>query len=116
MTILIEELDEIDFSDVATGETVPLTTPGEILRGEFMEPLGLSANALARALNVPANRITTILGGRRAITADTALRLERYFGTTAEFWINLQKDYELQTARRSLARRIEAEVKPMQAA
>ncbi|WP_456446974.1 HigA family addiction module antitoxin [Thiolapillus sp.] len=91
---------------------LPLTTPGELLRREFMEPLGLSANALARALHVPANRITAILNGNRVITADTALRLARYFGNSAEFWLNLQTDYDLRLARREKEARIRSQVKP----
>lgn len=71
--------------------------PGEILRGELDE-LGLSANALAKALHVPTNRITAILNGQRGVTADTALRLSRYFGTTPQFWLNLQKTFELRVA------------------
>ena len=69
--------------------------PGEMLREEFMVPLELSANRLAIELRVPVTRITQILNERRAITADTALRLERYFGMSADFWMNLQRDYEL---------------------
>jgi len=91
---------------------LPLTTPGELLRSEFMKPLGLSANALARALHVPPNRITAILNGNRAITADTALRLARYFGTSAEFWLNLQSDYDLRLARREKEAVILRQVKP----
>lgn len=72
--------------------------PGEILKEEFMEPLRLSANALARALNVPSNRITMILNEHRGVTGDTALRLGRYFGTTPEFWMNLQTSYEIKKA------------------
>src|SRR5438477_2421633 len=79
---------------------LPLITPGEFLSEEFLEPLGLSANALALALRVPANRIQAIVNGQRGITVDTALRLGRYFGTTPEFWINLQSVYELDKARR----------------
>ena len=71
--------------------------PGEIL-AEELEELGMSANALSKALCVPANRITSILNGSRAVTADTALRLSRYLGTTPEFWLNLQKTFELRTA------------------
>lgn len=66
------------------------THPGVVLREEFMLPLELSANALSRALDVPPNRITTIVNGDRSVTGDTALRLARYFGTTPEFWMNLQ--------------------------
>ncbi|SFM38431.1 addiction module antidote protein, HigA family [Ectothiorhodospira mobilis] len=86
--------------------------PGEILREDFMEPLELSAAALARALDVPANRITAILKGERGVTADTALRLARYFGTTAEFWMRLQSEYELRRARQSLADKIHRTVSP----
>ena len=73
--------------------------PGEILKEEFMVPLGLSANGLARAVRVPPNRISAIVNGERGLTADTALRLSKAFGTTAEFWLNLQKQYELDCAR-----------------
>lgn len=73
--------------------------PGEILKEEFMTPLGLSANGLARAVRVPPNRISAIVNGAWGLTADTALRLSKAFGTTAEFWLNLQKQYELDCAR-----------------
>lgn len=69
--------------------------PGEILKEEFLAPLGLSAKQLAEALGVPANRITEILRGRRGVTADTAARLGRYFGTSAEMWLNMQQSHEL---------------------
>jgi len=69
--------------------------PGEILREEYLVPLDMSANALAQALGVPANRISAIVAGERGVTADTALRLARAFGTTPEFWLNLQQSYEL---------------------
>ena len=72
--------------------------PGEILREEFLAPLNMSANVLATALGVPANRVSQILKGTRAVTAETALRLSRAFGTSAEFWLNLQKTYELRIA------------------
>jgi addiction module HigA family antidote len=85
----------------ASRDLLPLITPGEILREEFMEPLELSANALAQALHVPANRIQAILHGTRGITADTALRLSQYFGNSAEFWLNLQQLYELDLAKRA---------------
>ncbi len=98
-----EDLDKIDFSDVSTGERQPPVTPGEILKFEFMQPLGLSARALARDLGVPANRITEIVNGTRAITAETAILLGRRFGTSAEVWMNLQTGYELETARKRIA-------------
>ena len=69
--------------------------PGEILREEYLVPLGMSANALADVISVPANRVSGIVAGRRTITADTALRLARAFGTTPEFWMNLQQAYDL---------------------
>jgi addiction module HigA family antidote len=81
------------------------THPGEVLREEFMVPLALSANALARALHVPPNRITAIIAAERprAVTPDTALRLARYFGTTAQFWLNLQRAHDLSAAEIALA-------------
>jgi addiction module HigA family antidote len=91
-------------------ELLPLVTPGEILQEEFLEPFGLSANALALELHVPANRIQDIVRGRRSITADTALRLSQYFGNSAEFWLNLQQNYELDQAKREKLREIQAQV------
>ena len=89
--------------------------PGEILREE-LEALDMSAKALARALDVPGNRITAILNGQRGITADTALRLSRYLGTTPEFWLNLQKTYELRIAENDAGKRIVQRVKPRETA
>ena len=85
--------------------------PGEILYEEFMQPLGISMNALARDLAVPPNRISEIVNGKRAVTADTALRLARYFGTGAELWLNLQTDYDLRMVRRERGRDIEVRVR-----
>lgn len=90
----------VDLSDVTAGEVIPNVTPGEVLRAEFMEPLGLSARALARELEVPPNRITAIINGERAITAETAIRLGRRFGISAEFWMNLQTAHDLEEVRR----------------
>jgi addiction module HigA family antidote len=106
----------VDLAEVDSGERLSPTHPGEVLRHEFLEPLGLSAHALALALRVPANRITAILGGRRAITAETALRLARHFGTTPAFWLNLQKAHELEVAEQEAGARIRAEVAPRAAA
>lgn len=92
-----------------------LIHPGEILRDEFMEPLGLSAHALAMALRVPATRIGQIVRGQRTITPDTALRLARYFGTSADLWIGLQAEYDLRNARRELADEIARDVQPRSA-
>jgi addiction module HigA family antidote len=84
--------------------------PGEVLRAEFLDEIGVSAYALAKALCVPANRITAIINGERAITAETALRLARFFGTTDCFWMNLQSNYDLALARQKDAARIRQEV------
>ncbi|MDP2697476.1 HigA family addiction module antitoxin [Thalassospira sp.] len=73
--------------------------PGEVLEAEFLEPLGVSAWRLARDIHVPANRITAIIKGQRAVTADTAVRLAKYFGTSAQFWLNLQTGYDLEMIR-----------------
>jgi addiction module HigA family antidote len=72
--------------------------PGEVLREEYLAPMGLSANALAQAIGVPANRVSAIVAGERSVTADTALRLARALGTTPTFWLNLQQSYELRLA------------------
>jgi len=87
--------------------------PGEILEEEFMTPLGLSQNALARALKIPPGRISEIVRGRRTISADTALRLARYFRTSPEFWLNLQTDYDLRLARRASGPEIEESIVPL---
>ena len=84
--------------------------PGEILREEFMKPMGISINGLARAIAVPANRVSGIVNGMRTITADTALRLGKYFGVSPEMWLNLQAGYDLRVARRSTWRRAESRV------
>ena len=86
--------------------------PGRILAGELDE-LGLSANAMALALRIPANRLTEIINGKRGISADTAMRLARYFGTSAQMWMNLQSHYELGVAEADLADRIAREVQPL---
>jgi antitoxin HigA-1 len=88
----------------------PPVHPGEVLKAEFLDEIGVSAYALAKALCVPANRITAIINGERGITAETALRLARFFGTTDCFWTNLQSNYELAVARQRDAARIEQEV------
>jgi antitoxin HigA-1 len=87
--------------------------PGEILREEFMQPLGLSQNALARALKVPPRRINEIVLEKRGITADTALRLSRLLGTTAEMWTGLQADYDLRRTRYEKQHQIERDVEPL---
>lgn len=86
---------------------LPPVHPGEILREEFMLPLALSSNALARAIGVTPARVNDIANEKRGITADTALRLGRYLGTTADVWINLQKRFDLETARRNLGDKLD---------
>lgn len=86
--------------------------PGEVLREDYLVPLNMSANALAKALNVPAPRINDIVRERRGITADTAMRLARYFGGDARSWLNLQAAYDLRLAERANAKRIEREITP----
>jgi addiction module HigA family antidote len=85
--------------------------PGEMLREEFMKPLGISINGLALELHVPVTRISEIVNERRGITADTALRLARHFGTSGDFWMNLQKDYELILTRQKSLKTIEKQVR-----
>jgi addiction module HigA family antidote len=85
--------------------------PGEILLEEFMKPLGISINGLARDIDVPPNRISEIVSGKRAITADTALRLGKYFGVSPEVWLDLQSDYDLRVMQRTTWPKIEAKVR-----
>lgn len=87
--------------------------PGEILREDFLEPLGISINQLSRDLSVPPNRISEIVNGKRAITADTALRLQRYFGIEAQFWLNLQTEYDLRMMKRKIWTDIEQRIIPV---
>ena len=109
MTVKREELDrrEVDFSDVASGRRLPPVHPGEILRDEFLTPMGISVYRLARAIKVSRPRLNDIVLGRRGVTTDTALRLGRYFGMTPEFWINLQTRYDLDIAERTIRLQIE---------
>jgi addiction module HigA family antidote len=114
MSIKREDLDagRIDLADVTTGKRLPLVHPGEILRDDFLQPMKISVYTLAQAIKVPRSRVNDIVLGRRGITADTAFRLARYFGTSPEFWINLQARHDLDVADRKLRRRIEREVTP----
>ena len=109
MTITREDLDRhrVDFSDIASGRRLPPVHPGEILREALLTPLALSVHELADALKVPRCR---------AVTTDTAMRLARYFGTSAEFWLNLQARHDLDVADRTVRSKIEQEVTPRSAA
>jgi addiction module HigA family antidote len=91
---------------------LPNISPGEVLLEEFLLPLGLSQNQLARELGVPPRRVNEIVLGKRAITPDTALRLARYFEMSERFWLGLQMDYDLEDAQRRLSARVKREVKP----
>ena len=93
------------------GRVLDPIPPGEILRFEFMEPLGISQNQLARDLDVPVGRVSELVHGQRSITADTALRLEKYFGVSAQFWLNLQSRYDLKIAKRDVWPAIEPRVR-----
>lgn len=97
-------MDLTRFADLDSGERIPPVTPGDVLLYEFMEPMGLSARKLARALNAPPNRLTGIIRGERGVTAKTAIALGQHFGTSAEFWMNLQTAYDLEVARGQLAK------------
>ena len=114
MTITREAVDSraVDFADVTSGRRLPPVHPGQFLREEFLAPLGLSVYALARALNVPRPRLNEVVRGRRSVSTDTALRLARYFGTSPQFWINLQVRYDLDVAERALRPAIDSQVKP----
>src|SRR5258708_32437480 len=112
MVIKRSDLGSIDFSDISTGESIPEIPPGEILRCEFLEPLGMSVNALALALRVPAPRINDIVRGKRAISADTALRLERYFGARPQSCLNLQNPSDLRIPTAATGGHIARHVEP----
>jgi addiction module HigA family antidote len=99
-----------------TARRLPPVHPGEVLSEDLLKPLGISINRLARDLRVPVTRTSEIVNGRRRISADTALRLARYFGTTPEFWMNLQAAYDLDVAQRASADQIQRDVSPREAA
>lgn len=116
MTIRREDIDagHVDFSDIADPQagSIAAIHPGELLRAEWLEPLGLSAYKLAKDIRVPFNRVTEIIKGNRSITAETALRLARYFGTDAQSWVNLQSAYDLARAAAERGADIAREVRP----
>ncbi|ROH93661.1 addiction module antidote protein, HigA family [Stagnimonas aquatica] len=113
MSIRIEDLSKLDFSDVvvAGGKRIPPTSPGAMLAEEFLIPLGLSNYRLAKEIGVPAQRIGEIIAGRRGISADTDLRLCRFFGLSDGWWLRLQADYETEIARGALSKAL-AKIKP----
>jgi len=113
MSIRIEDLGKTDFRSVtvAGGKRIAPTSPGALLRDEFLKPLGLSNYRLAKEIDVPAQRIGDIISGKRGITADTDLRLCRFFGLTDGWWLRLQGDYDTRLARAALAKKL-AKIKP----
>ncbi|MBI5033295.1 MAG: HigA family addiction module antidote protein [Chloroflexi bacterium] len=94
-----------------TEKKLPPVHPGEVLLEEFLKPMNLSQNRLALAIGVPARRINEIVLGKRSVSADTALRLARFFGTSAQFWLGLQSDYDLDVALERLGHRLDREIK-----
>ena len=97
-------------------EKLPNVHPGEVLLEEFLKPMGISQNRLAREITVPPRRVNEIVLGKRAITPDTAIRLARYFGTSERFWLGLQMDFDLEAARNEISDRLDQEVKPVASA
>jgi antitoxin HigA-1 len=97
-------------------EKLPNVHPGEVLLEEFLKPMGISQNRLAREITVPPRRVNEIVLGKRAITPDTAIRLARYFGTSERFWLGLQMDFDLEEARNEISDRLDQEVKPVASA
>jgi len=119
MTIRRDDLDagRVDLSDMADIDAPRLAPvhPGEVLRHDYLEPLGLSVYGLAGSLRVSRSRMNDIVHGRRAVTAETALRLARLLGTSADFWLGLQAAYDLEAARLAMGERINTEVRPLAA-
>lgn len=116
MGIRREDLRKTDFSGLATGRRLAPVHPGEVLLREFIEPLSLTRYKVAKGTGVPQRRIDEICAGARGVTADTALRLARFFGMDAQFWMNLQARHDLEVAERESKKRIEREVTPLREA
>jgi len=113
MAIARETLKRMKFGDVASGRRLAPVHPGDVLLHDFMEPMGLSAYRVARAMGVSQTRLSEILKGTRGVTAETALRLERVFGMDAQTWLNLQVQYDLEQTERALGTRLDKEVTPI---
>ena len=103
MNIRVEDLSQMDFSDVAEGGKLPPVTPGEILLEDFLKPMGLTQYRLAKEIGVSQRRIGEIVAGARSITVDTGLRLSKFFGTSDGFWTGLQFDFDAATAKERMA-------------
>lgn len=115
MSIQREELNNMQWGDIVTGEKIAPVHPGEILLHDFIEPMGLTRYKVAKFTSVPQRRIDEICTGKRAITADTAMRLGRLFGMSAQTWMNLQTQYDLEVAEEALGEKIDHEVMPLAA-
>jgi antitoxin HigA-1 len=115
MTIRRDELGKIDYSDVSSGKRLAPVHPGDVLLKDFVEPMGISRYRVAKNIHVPQRRIDLICRGEAAVSANMALRLGRLFGTTPEFWINLQAQYDLEVAARVAGKAIAKAVVPLAA-
>ncbi|MES1981812.1 MAG: HigA family addiction module antitoxin [Pseudomonadota bacterium] len=115
MTIQREELSTMDYGDIVAGERLAPVHPGEILLHDYIEPMGLTRYKVAKFISVPQRRIDEICIGKRAVTADTAMRLGRLFGMSAQTWMNLQSQYDLEVAEQELGDKIDHEVMPLAA-
>lgn len=117
MSIMREDLEagRVDLSDVAAEGMIGPVHPGELLKEDVLEPLGLDTRQFAEDINIPFSYAEGIIQGRQAITVETALRLERYLGTTAEFWLGFQAQYDLETAEQAKQKQIKVEIVPMAA-
>lgn len=115
MSIQREELNNATWDDIVTGEKLAPVHPGEILLHDFIEPMGLTRYKVAKFTSVPQRRIDEICTGKRAVTADTAMRLGRLFGMSAQTWMNLQTQYDLEVAENELGEKIDHEVMPLAA-
>lgn len=115
MSIQREELTTLKWGKIVSGEKLAPVHPGEILLHDFIEPMGLTRYKVAKFANVPQRRIDEICSGNRAITADTAMRLARLFGMSAQTWMNLQAQYDLEVAENELGDKIDLEVMPIAA-
>ena len=113
MAIERKAVSGMDFSAVSTGRKLKPVHPGEVLLKDFLEPMALTRYKVAKSINVPQRRIDEICSGQRAISADTALRLGRFFGMDAQVWMNLQAQYDLEVAQRELRKRLDREVTPL---
>lgn len=116
MAIKRGEIRNTDFAGIVTGRRLAPVHPGEVLLKEFVEPMGITRYKVAKGTGVPQRRIDEICSGSRGVTADTALRLARFFGMEAQFWMSLQAQYDLDVAERGSRKRIEREVTPLREA